>query len=205
MVESREFVDQIDRQSLAILRSMLGETWGGFFANEPQQIPGHYLAWDSVGIQLDRSCVTVNNNINDLVIYDDFDTDVGHLEVETLHTYSSTDEDAKLHAPFAGQPIRDIHVVRSNVRCFIRGLLSWTLSSDFGLVIELDTGHVAIAKTMPGGVWLDVLVADALENIDLSMASRFWLNDDGDVEDPDTGERFEVRVALVPVRELVGD
>ena len=199
MTESRDFVDELDHQSLEILRSMIGKSWQGFSAFENEGAPGKFSGWDSVGIQLDDVCIKVENSENNLPLYEDFGDDIGHLSLDVWETCSRAQGDEELKQCFAGQLIREIYVVRSQARAYRREVLTWNLSSDFGLVFGLENGFVAVTRGSYQGYFLEVLVVSSIAELNVKGAWSYWTADDGDIMDAETGERYEETYELIPV------
>lgn len=96
-----------------------------------------------------------------------------------------------------GEEVVQILVVREAITQIVNGQPRWTFTTDYGIVFELASGAISVAKAGHHSEALDVAIADSLDAVDIPDRSDEW---DWDNE---LGEEYQVSREFVPIGTLL--
>jgi len=91
----------------------------------------------------------------------------------------------------AGEQITEIYVVRITISQIMRGVPTWTYSSDCGVIFRLTEGAAAVFKIGHHTDALDVFFADSVEALEIDYGFDEW-----DVAN-ELGEDYETSHELI--------
>lgn len=190
---------ELETSSVELIASLIGETWRSISGWRLSQAAGHVLSADEfVALRTASSNVdiTLEQTWSDFQgLEDDYDllgARVGQKEL-------GPDERAgDIDFSFAGVRIVAISLVRDHIAAKYLGDVRWEVTSDSGLIFELESGSVAIFKSsLAGSRILNVAIADKRDDIAIPDYARAW------TEGARLGEEYEVTREFIPIDDLL--